>query len=601
LSSPLSLRKPTLQPIQLGFETIHPQQQRVGKRALDKLLANEKAATENKRSPLILLQPQGGKTGVIAWIISLFIEDCIARGRTFQIIVLCGLSEVVLASQTKDRLLESTQPSDGATGVGAQLDVKASTSRLLRLPKLPGDLHRERIPILHNSVKLRQYDLNIPVDVRLWIGDECHIGNVKIGNIDTLLRNHGVKQNEQIHTWDNSKTINHLVGVSATPSAHMAMSDNIDLQGPSLFTWIYETPPPNYNSFKTMRAKDRLKQTDPLFLADGTPTDFLKRVHTDFLKVCEADGPGHLVVRATGKKHAQLMGYINRRGRKVECREFDSMSQNIDGLTTYLSTKPAEPTIVIIRGSMRAGITLDHKHHIRGWVETESATSDTVAQSGAGRACGYNRTGDTYPIYCDLRHVDSWIEAYDTLDSESRSVPIPSGRQNHGMRSRNRYPVLGIMGHKAAWDKYVLPDRNAGRRGHGSETTDGRSRYRAQLASTDQLVLDIAGMFLEGRRDSGSTKGIHVNGTVSKEAVEEFLKRRPHVSRKTVLGWVRRNRASFQKLIEKFPEVDVPLDADGKGKVIIFDAAIKTIDSSQTRSELQKSRSALKREAPHGK
>lgn len=214
---PKTKKKTRLTERMQGHEPIYPLQQILARRAMQMLLDNEKPTTKHKRSPLVILPPQGGKTGVILEIIYLFILDCIARGRTFQVIAFCGLPDLELTEQTRNRITASV---DGVKQIGALLHAFASQTKLTRYP---ARLQKEGVLIAHNSTKLQRLDLNVPVDVRLFIGDEAHLGNVKGGNIDTMLRNHGVRICEQIHTWDR-KTTNHYVAVSATPSAHLLKS-----------------------------------------------------------------------------------------------------------------------------------------------------------------------------------------------------------------------------------------------------------------------------------------------------------------------------------------------------------------------------------------
>lgn len=560
------------EPIKIGNETIYPLQQKVADDVLAILWSNEKKCTLNKRSAVLAMQPQSGKTGVIIALVDGFIKDCVARKRTFQIIVVCGLPHLDLTDQTRSRL---TARVNGSERVGAMLHVFAGQSNLQTYPI--DEYTQSGIIISHNNSTLRKMDLNMEVDVRLWVADEVHLGNVRSGNIDIMLQKHGVRICEQIHTWGNSKTVNHFVGVSATPTAHMLKSDNISLDGEALFHWIYEAPPANYNSLVMMRTAGRLKQTKPLFHEDSTPTDFFNEVLTNFKKQCRNHGPGYLVIRATGAKHTQLINHINRRGRNIECLQFDAKEGNIDELNLSLSLKPKEPTYVVIRGSMRAGITLPLNHCIRGWVETESTTSDAQAQAGVGRACGYGRTQDTYFIYCDLVHVDAWIEAYAKLDKGG--VPaIPSGVQNKEMSTHKRYGVKEILPYDDAWKKYVGPRVKSG--------------YRTQISKTSGNILnDVAGFFLEGRRDSGSTIGIHVDGPTSDIAVQNFIKKRvgrgSHKSTTAadVWAWQKVHHESYKKLIEAYPHA--------KGLALIFDEGIKVTRSGQSRNALQRKTSAL--------
>jgi hypothetical protein len=598
----------------LGEETIHPLQQRLAEKTLTLLLKNEDPKESNKRSPVIILPPQGGKTGAIMWLIHRFIEDCVARRRTFQVVVFCGLSQLALTSQTKGQLKHNII--NGDTPRGAYLHAMASLSRLTRYP---AHLQDQGILILHNSQKLKRLDLNVPVDVRLWIGDEVHLGNGEGGNIATMLANHGVKINEQPGAWDKKWTVDHFVGVSATPLAHMIMSDNMpSLVGDALFRWVYEPLPPNYNGFETMWQCGRLRQTEPMFLPSGAPTEFLFRVCDEFKTACDTYGPGYLVIRATGKKHRRLLDHLSKRGRRVEIRQYDCSEKNLDELTACLATPASEPTIVLIRAGMRAGITLGDGSHIRGWVETESSTSDSQAQAGIGRACGYDRIGEVYPIYCDLDHVRHWIAVYNDLDREVAPRHLGAGIQNKSLKPRIPYNVKEVLSRDKAWNTYVKPYRNADKQKDGR---GGSERYRKQFSSTSgNVVLDVAALFLEGRRDSGSTMGIHVDGPTSKEAVDRFIANnlpRPGTTVSDVHRWARRNRASYAKLLkvlaERYPNEDFTVTkSEGrvkrKGKVLVWDVeeslggsrrrttGEKMIVDGQTRNEFQKKRSALRSE-----
>jgi len=569
----------------------------------------------------VIWEPQSGKTGIKQELIDRFVDDCLTRKRTFQIIVLCGLPQLDLADQTRKRLTESAIY-DGTREVvrtGAKLDEKA---RATNLHCYPPDLQKEGIVVRHNNVRLRKMDLNVaPADVRLWIVDEVHLGSNLFGNLDRLLKQHGVQICKQIHTWDNRKTINHFVGISATPSAHLIQSDYIHLQGPSLFHVMYESPGPDYNGLERMRDNGRLKQTEPLFVPSSAlnraealfedqatmipdPSDFWLQVQADFRRACKEEGPGYLVIRATGRHHVQLMNYINDQGRRIECEEFDAHKLNIDQLNERLSKRPTEPTFVVIRGSMRAGITLGLKHYIRGWVETRSTNADAPTQSGAGRACGYGKIADKYPIYCDLPRVQEWIRAYDDLKN-GRPVEAPSGVQNKGTLPRRPRAILQvreILPYAEAYDKYVKP--NTAKNREKRERSDPLYKYRTQISKTaDNVFLDVADMFLAGRHDSGSALGIYLNGPTSKETVKKYIQmhsggeggRRKKIDPKIVWGWYRRNHRSYQRLLKAFPHAVglVIVTTDPRDEIL----AGNIHRVSEHRNDFQKETSALKIQA----
>lgn len=560
----------------IGFEKIYPQQSRSAQRALAVLLDNERSNALNRRSPIILMEPQCGKTGAIIALIFDFIKDCVVRSRTFQVVVFCGLSRLDLAQQTRERLTEAI---DGAVRSGARLHVVAMNSGL---SLFPNQYQREGILITHNTTKLQALDLHAPVDVRLWVGDEVHLGNVKNGMVDTMLRNHGVRLCEQIHAWDRGRTVNHFVGVSATPSAHLIKSDLVQLDGTALFHPIYEPPPSSYNGIDTMLENERMRQTATPFSSDGVETAFLTRVMQDFLEACRKQTPGYLVARATGRMHARFMAWLRRNGARTECREFDAEKKNLDELNRCLSIRPAEPTVVLIRGSMRAGITVGQNHFIRGWIETGSATSDSQVQAGVGRACGYGRSNDTYPIYCDLQHVRNWSKAYRELRCSNGSISIPSGIKNKPLSlNKDHGYVPTALTYGEAQQQWVTP------------ISSEAARYHIAKVSTN-VREDIARMFLHGRRISPSVVGVYIDGPTTKEAVKEYLKLgssngngRRKVDPDVAWGWWKRNQKSYEELIKRFPEA--------LGTVFRHVSNnSETIQLGPSRDDLQKKGSALK-------
>lgn len=268
----------------IAFETLYPQQLQMADRVLRELEANSKPSTPHKRTPIVVLQPQQGKTGVCTGIIHKSIQECIRLRTTFQIVVLCGLPDLSLNELTKGRLTQGTG-TDGKTRTGARLHAMAlgaedcSGEPLAQYgsPKLD----EKGILVFHNSPKLKRLKL-CDVGFRLILCDEVHLGNGKSGNIDTFFRNHGIKISEQIHAWDNRKTKNHVVGVSATPYAHVVSSDLVPAEGPDLFRLIYDKPISTYNSMESMRKNGRLRPSESIFEKNGSPTSFLTKILNDF-------------------------------------------------------------------------------------------------------------------------------------------------------------------------------------------------------------------------------------------------------------------------------------------------------------------------------
>lgn len=545
-------------PAKIGHETIYPQQWEMAREAL--------AIThKGERSPIILLQPQAGKTGVVMAACYEFIESCHARKKTFQVIVLCGLPSIALAEQTRSRLTIGVL-GDGSTYQGAQLEELAKATKLLRLPN--SESLRDGIIIKHNSSSLKGLDYNMDVDERLIIIDEVHFGHVKHGNIDEFLKNHGVYVSEQRHAWDNKRTRNSLIVVSATPFAHSILSDNFckSLKDKALFETIYRNPPENYNSIEGMLRNGRIRKIEPLFI-DDEPSEFLRKVETDFKATCRKKGPGLLVIRATGRQHARVMGYINQSG-KIEVKEFDAGCGNIDELNDYLSRKPSKPIWVIIRGAMRAGITLGAEHYIRAWVETPSTQADVVTQSGAGRACGYGRDGEEYPIYCHISALKRVVAFYKSHE-KGTTLSIPASRHSLSFESQSRGYHIRMVTLKQARKEKAEQENLL--REQGETFAKGKAGLSQISTTRGNVKGDIAKRILHGSSDSGRTFGYHIDGPSRNPAF----------------------RASYEALLKAYP------GCEGMVAVLDYKTERKKVvpEVVENRDHFLKQGSALKKEA----
>ena len=538
-------RRPKGKTLKLGYETIYPQQDTIAQKVMAVIACNRLPGTAHKRTPVIACQMQQGKTGAAIATMYYFIKDCIARNKTFQVVVLSGLAYLDLLKQTKDRMFEGTA-SDGLTRIGAQLDIMARQSGLVQ--GYPKEHAASGILISNNSVLLKDLELG-PVDERLIVIDEVHLGNVKGGNLDVCLRKLGIKISEQMHTWGlkGDRANNHVVGISATPFAHSINSELMALQGNALFEIVYLEPTKEYNSISKMLTNGRLKQTE-LF-----QPSFLREVESEFLKNCKKHGAGYLVIRAAGKANDQLMNYINRHGANIEVKEFDADNDNLDELNNFLSQRPKHPTWVVIRGGMRAGITLGSKHFIRGWVENKSTNADSQVQSGVGRACGYGRTNDTYPIYCDLKQVAEVARYYEELATGAVSNN-PKGCQNKAAKAKKFYVIDRIVPHEEA------------RRIRDKEIKIGNGKKHSRQLYTTKGNRTICSFLMNGQRDSSTTIGVIINGPNPKAP------------------------GAYAKLIKLHP--------NWKDKAVIFkETTVLKTDSTVNRNTFSRKRSALQKDA----
>jgi len=404
----------------IGNETLHDQAWDITERVWGILCNN--VETKSKLVPIVSLQPQQGKTEVMIALTDHFVRYCQARGLTYQVIVISALSHCDLRDQTRARLTYDVVDRDGrSVQVGAKLQTLADSGDN-RLPS-PGG-----IMIENGTPKLPKTFATLPrdVDMRLIMIDEIHYGNGAFGNIDKALRVVGIKIGENMRAWFQGETRNHVVGVSATAFAHACLSrfdssDQINLDDNSLFQTITVEPGAEYNSIKRMLDNGRIQEFTEFFGKEGLTATGKQSLKSSAHK--------YTVVRAPkGKYRDSIEQFIS--DNRLVSREFDSDHQNISQLNAILEQKPDTHTIVLIKGACRAGITLSETSYIACWVEQNSVNSDTGAQAGPGRACGWGKTEDTYKIFCNKRALEKVAAYYDAILTDGKAIVIPSGRQN---------------------------------------------------------------------------------------------------------------------------------------------------------------------------
>jgi len=74
---------------------------------------------------------------------------------------------------------------------------------------------------------------------------------------------------------------------------------------------------------------------------------------------------------------------------KVELRLYDASSDD-DDLTRAIETKPSKSHVVVVKGKLKMGKTINDKRHVMFCMETaKSSNADTLLQGFMGRFCGY--------------------------------------------------------------------------------------------------------------------------------------------------------------------------------------------------------------------
>lgn len=234
-------------------------------------------------------------------------------------------------------------------------------------------------------------------------------------------------------------------------------------------------------------------------------------------------GTGYLVVRLWGPEVDICREWCKKNGFAFQQGTCDWRSKHNDDVMSIsdiqnrLQEQPLVPTILVISGSYRAGMTLPSKHFIRGAVERKAprATTDSIVQAWVGRACGYGKTNDVYPIWCDVGSVKEVIEAYRkirALPTHSEEMPdaVPSGRNNRAANGTD----------SIRWQMIPIPIRgNTLKTGdslesfcreNGFESSQGYEIGKKKIASDNKVESNLYEEVMKGNARSTVGHGLLV-------------------------------------------------------------------------------------------
>lgn len=382
----------------IGCSEIYKEQEECAEKIL-------KIFEKNGGPPILIAQPQEGKTGVSIAVINKFINNCKSQSLKYEIIYLVNLSDNELKEQSETRLKEAGLLND--------------------------------VTIIHHA-NLKTLILNKKIDRRLIIIDECHIAldastKENIKPFDNFLKKCGADYGKSINNWKNKN--NYILSVSATPYA-AAIREKIDNNS---FESVILEKSKNYFSLLDIYKKERLYQSEKLTdKKTGKVTEFLEERFEEFLYLCETEGNGHLIIRCIGDAPDIIKNYIKDISLNIDVEIYGSgkNDKNISSLDNYLSKKFPKPSVAIIKGSLRAGKTLTNTKFIRMWLEPSGSKTDTVTQV-IGRCLGYeskdeykhSKFNDTFPIYCNLDEIEIAINFYSQYYNNSNLFVVPSSRR----------------------------------------------------------------------------------------------------------------------------------------------------------------------------
>jgi hypothetical protein len=386
---------------------------------------------DSVKSVLLVAQMQQGKTEVIVATVNQFIQARQAEGSDYVVFMINNISDNVLRNQVQLRFGQALLPVVFYT---PKLD---PTNKIILA-------HHAGLKNLKNIFETHPIKNTAEI---LIVIDECHYAldastKEKAKPFHEFMKAAGVNYGGNYKTWENKKV--QVLSVSATPYVQCIKS-HLDSKA---FEAVSLTPSEAYYSLEDAYSAGRLFQSQPLVKNHET-TEFLEEANAKFLEECEAQGPGHLMIRTTGVVTTVVARFyleLQKEG-LLDIMFFDcNNNKNLHLLDDYISNSVRKPMVNFIHGTLRAGKTLTRTKHIRGWIESPNADTDSMSQT-VGRSLGYNgKHEDTYPIFCNLKKVKDALEFYSGVGL------VPKGRNNKITRQK----VYTIMISDEAPDEEVI-------------------------------------------------------------------------------------------------------------------------------------------------
>jgi len=207
----------------------------------------------------------------------------------------------------------------------------------------------------------------------------------------------------------------------------------------------------NYYSIEDAKNDGRFVVVHETKVADDRKscvTPFFKERLDEFIGLCNKNGNGHLVIRTQGQAPFVIERYLGQNYPNIWFREYSiDGDYEISQLDGALSEQPKKPSIIIIKGAMRAGKTLNETMHIRMHIDAYK-TDDSLYQSigrylGFPCKSGHRKQDDVFPIYISsTKLVDNIIGFFD-----GEFTIIPGGRWNSQSKIKRQYKMI-------VFDKY---------------------------------------------------------------------------------------------------------------------------------------------------
>ena len=257
----------------------------------------------------------------------------------------------------------------------------------------------------------------IPLPGKYLYGwDECHLVQNEKQSIDKFFKKINIVPN------GSQSNGNYILASSATPFSELANLH--DTNQSKKIVRIF--PPEEYSSVEKLRSSGRLSSI-------SDPVAKLKEL------IATTTCPGYGIIRVTSSKQLAMEKIASDAGWHIKSYNMKTKTKNKDINKEILDHPPIKPTIVFIRGMLRAGNELTKTYLMFGIETTNDQNTDTLLQGLLGRWCGYySFDAPIFIVNLDESELDRYKICF---WDDSRCIP-KFARNIHGQRQLDCRPTI---------------------------------------------------------------------------------------------------------------------------------------------------------------
>lgn len=343
----------------------------------------------NNRYCLLYAHLQSGKTGTYNYVI----KKCLDAKLIEKVWIVCGMSETKMKEQ-------------------AQIDAIMYNNNYI-----------DKIDVYFRTQFKKMTPNNIDIRNTLIVIDESHIDQDENNEMCKMFLKHGIRLDGDFIKLNDLNV--YIVSVSATPYSEISNIVHYNSYNKDI---VRLTPGEGYKGIEDYYNNKKIKAIFDITTDNGK---------TKFTRIVKEKGCSYNIVRCLNTYDTlQSIYNICKKNEFNYYEYFEDNDRNVNkykvsDIDSILEVKPTLPTVIVIKGLLRAGKTINKKYIGFVWENSKLPHTDTILQGLPGRVCGYHNYNINIYISKNLlakrvygntimSEIDRYICSHKSMNNENR-------------------------------------------------------------------------------------------------------------------------------------------------------------------------------------